>query len=313
MSTIRFAEEFLKERPGERFTRLQIAAELAKRHPDWFRKKTANSKTGIDPLRRLASEIGGNANIERYAKKGIYTTDEKPSRYYYPGTEGGGLPQQPTPAASGTSAATRRKTKSSSQTLSAESLENELYEPLCEHLSKKYEMEAMRISESKTPTRRGTRGRKLWAYPDIVAFRQITEDFDQQLIEIMNKTGGAQIEFWSIEVKREIDLNNFRDAYFQAVSNSTWANVGFLAARFKKMTNQDYNRLYKEAMKLANLHGIGLIELIFNGEKIESEMIVGAQQSDQPDWTTLNELVKENKDFAEFSTRALNSLNRRWR
>ena len=41
---------------------------------------------------------------------------------------------------------------------------------------------------------------------------------------------GQSVRLWSFEVKKELNVSNARKSFFQAVSNSSWANEGYLVA-----------------------------------------------------------------------------------
>ena len=86
----------------------------------------------------------------------------------------------------------------------------------------------------------------------------------------------------------------------EAVSNSSWANEGYLVA----LRYSEDSSLIDEMRRLNNSFGIGFIRL--NAENIEqSEILFSAKYHKNVDWDTINRLVEENLDFAGF----LNSAN----
>ncbi len=102
-------------------------------------------------------------------------------------------------------------------------------------------------------------------------------------------------KLFSFEIKIEIDYSNLREYFFQAVSNSSWANEGYLVA----LRYSDEPSLIDEMRRLNNSFGIGFIKL--NAENIEqSEILFTSRLHSNVDWETINRLVEENKDFAEF-------------
>ena len=102
-------------------------------------------------------------------------------------------------------------------------------------------------------------------------------------------------KLFSFELKIQIDYSNLREYYFQAVSNSSWANEGYLVA----LRYSDEPSLVDEMRRLNNSFGIGFIKL--NAENIEqSEILFTSRFHKSVDWDTINRLVEENKDFAGF-------------
>lgn len=81
----------------------------------------------------------------------------------------------------------------------------------------------------------------------------------------------------------------------QAVSNSSWANEGYLVV----LNLKNDEELISELKRLNNAFGIGVIHL--NSECIEeSEILFNAKQRDSVDWDTVNRLAVKSKNFNEF-------------
>jgi hypothetical protein len=59
-----------------------------------------------------------------------------------------------------------------------------------------------------------------------------------------------------IRSKKELNSSNIRSSFFQAVSNSSWANEGYLVA-----TSISTSEVEEELRMLSALHGIGVILL----------------------------------------------------
>lgn len=99
-------------------------------------------------------------------------------------------------------------------------------------------------------------------------------------------------------MKLQLTLSNVREAYFQAVSNSSWANFGYLVAA--EIESDD---TASELRMLFGLHGIGVIQL--NAEDpSDSQIIIPARQRSAVDWATCNRLLSENSDFEDFIIRS---------
>lgn len=101
-------------------------------------------------------------------------------------------------------------------------------------------------------------------------------------------------KLWSFEVKKLLNRSNVREAFFQAVSNSSWANFGYLVVADIEGTDT-----LKELRMLFSLHGIGLIQIDTENPS-ESQILIPARERGDVDWATCNRLTDENKDFLSF-------------
>jgi len=99
---------------------------------------------------------------------------------------------------------------------------------------------------------------------------------------------------WSFEVKQLINRSNVRECFFQAVSNSSWANFGYLVAA--EVGGQD---TLKELRMLFAAHGIGFIKLEADNPA-DSQVLIPARERDEIDWGMVNRLAVENKDFLTY-------------
>ena len=91
-----------------------------------------------------------------------------------------------------------------------------------------------------------------------------------------------------------MNRSNVREVFFQAVSNSSWANLGYLVGA--EFEGRDTIR---ELRILASLHGIGVI-LLNTDNPTESEILIPAKERSDVDWNTANRLVEENSDFRQY-------------
>lgn len=60
-----------------------------------------------------------------------------------------------------------------------------------------------------------------WIHPDIVGVYIPIEDWSNEIIELNKISNSNAIELLSFEMKREINRTNYREYFFQAVSNSS--------------------------------------------------------------------------------------------
>ena len=96
----------------------------------------------------------------------------------------------------------------------------------------------------------------------------------------------------SYELKREINTDyDLKQAYFQAVSNSSWANFGYLVAF------EISNNLSDEISRLNQSFGIGVIEIKAN--PYESKIIYPSRFKSL-DFKTIDKLCHINDDFNKF-------------
>ncbi len=96
----------------------------------------------------------------------------------------------------------------------------------------------------------------------------------------------------SYEIKKEIKTDyDLKKSYFQTVSNSSWANFGYLVAF------EINSSLMDEMERLNQSFGIGIIELKAN--PYESKILFQAKYKDL-DFKTIDKLCKVNSDFDKF-------------
>ncbi|MDA8008984.1 MAG: HrgA protein [Alphaproteobacteria bacterium] len=172
-----------------------------------------------------------------------------------------------------------------------ESSELALYPALLKYLWEDFGIYGMRIDEKHSRNKRG-RGGNHWLHPDIVGVRNLSEDWSRKILDCVEARGEPKAELLSFEVKMEINRSNVRESFFQAVSNSSWANYGYLVAG--RVVGSE---TMKELRILSNLHGIGFIRLDAEGQgQIEFQ----AREREGVDWDTANRLVEENRDFKKY-------------
>lgn len=131
-----------------------------------------------------------------------------------------------------------------------------------------------------------------WIHPDMIGikFLNLKNKSSQALLKVINKADA--FELVSYEIKRDIKSDyDLKKCYFQAVSNSSWANYGYLVAF-------DINSNLKDEMERLNQSfGIGIIELKAN--PYESEILFPSKYKEL-DFKTIDKLCEINKDFEKF-------------
>jgi hypothetical protein len=144
---------------------------------------------------------------------------------------------------------------------------------------------------------RNKKGYNKWIHPDLVgvyfSFNDKIREYERVVIDFQNDFSITAIKLFSFEMKTKLDISNLREFYFQAVSNSSWANEGYL------VTLKLDEEVIEEARRLANSFGIGLIKI--EPENIEgSQIIVPATTKKELDIDAMDRLASENKDFGDF-------------
>lgn len=131
-----------------------------------------------------------------------------------------------------------------------------------------------------------------WIHPDMVgiSFLKLMTNTSQIFLKAINRIDTFKLT--SYEIKKEINSDyDLKKSFFQAVSNSSWANFGYLVAfEINDSLNEEMERLNQS-------FGIGIIKLKSN--PYESKILYQAKYKDL-DFKTIDKLCKINKDFEKF-------------
>ena len=148
-----------------------------------------------------------------------------------------------------------------------------------------------RGSKAREATRGSGANQRRW--PDIVGYEDRTRELDGDVKHLASTLGANATRLWSVEVKLDLDIHNVRDAYYQTMMNSGWANVAYLAAW---QINSDAEQ---EARELWERQGVGLIH-IRAGRPEKSRILIHAREREGLDWRAVDRLTRENEDFRRF-------------
>ncbi|PDW30209.1 hypothetical protein [Helicobacter pylori] len=146
--------------------------------------------------------------------------------------------------------------------------------------------------------RKDKRGKCEWNYPDIVGVyfpydKDLKSKYKEQTLKFLHHTGQKRHKLFSFELKKELSFLNLKESYFQAVSNSTWANEGYLV-----VFDIDDDDVLNELRRLNQSFGIGVIKL--ESEISNSKILLPARER-EIDIPTLDMLVKQSpEDFKSF-------------
>lgn len=139
------------------------------------------------------------------------------------------------------------------------------------------------------------KGQNHWLHPDLIAVYFPFDSYQTGTLDIIKSFYESKMKLFSFEMKKDITYSSLRECFFQAVSNSSWANEGYLVA----LNFDEDNELFEEMQRLNNSFGIGFIQL--NSEFIEqSKIIIPARSKEQIDWDALDRLIEENPDVKQF-------------
>ncbi len=131
-----------------------------------------------------------------------------------------------------------------------------------------------------------------WVHPDVVGvkFAKFKSEASIKLLKTFEKKDSCEII--SYELKKEINSDTeLKKCYFQAVSNSSWANRGYLVAF------EIGDHLKEEMERLNKAFGIRIIKLHAN--PFESQIIFQSSFRDL-DYQTIDKLCHINTKYKEF-------------
>ncbi|WP_297811547.1 HTH domain-containing protein [uncultured Helicobacter sp.] len=141
-------------------------------------------------------------------------------------------------------------------------------------------------------SRKAAMGKDKWNYPDIVGAYFPYDDYNKETLTLLHNIGQNSYKFFSFELKISLDFSNLKESYFQAVSNCSWANEGYLVV-FKEIDDE----VLSELRRLNQNFGIGVIKL--ECDILDSKILLSSKEREL-DIQTLNMLLEKNSDFKTF-------------
>ncbi|MBW1615189.1 MAG: HrgA protein [Deltaproteobacteria bacterium] len=281
-------ENLLKANPNEKFTARQIAEQITKIYAEDYKEKRANPRFENDNafIQQIVAEIGTHKKPILKKNLHIFCMDKpRPRLFWY----------DPDNINNDISFMESEIVENSDKPVFVSKdkvTEHDLYPLLIDYLKNELDLFCQRIDEKRSKNSyRG--GGNQWLHPDIVAIKPIDKDWNNLIRTCVKHGAGQRVSFMSFEVKKELNGSNLRKSFFQAVSNSSWANEGYLVA--PSITNN----IEQELRMLSALHGIGVI--ILNPEDpSESEIFLPAKAKANVDWQSVDRITKENEDFKDF-------------
>lgn len=134
-----------------------------------------------------------------------------------------------------------------------------------------------------------------WVHPDMVGveFNEFQESATRSLLKAAESK--EYMDLYSYELKRTIENDHqLKEYFFQALSNSSWANYGYLVA-FE--INED---IMEEMARLNRSFGIGVIKL---SPYQDDTTILFPARKNELDYYTIDKLCRINQDFKDFITK----------
>ncbi|MGT0083792.1 HTH domain-containing protein [Helicobacter pylori] len=250
------------------------------------------SSIGKTPIATLGSQLGEH-DISN-DKKQFYVTNNKkrPFRYWLKSRERE-FPPQETPDA-------KEEDNEQSECSDTAEKEKDLHPLLVKFLDKDPNFKLLCKTIRHEKCLKDKKGKCEWNYPDIVGvyfpYNKYFpyNGYKEETLKFLHHTGQKRHKLFSFELKKDLSLSVLKKSYFQAVSNSTWANEGYLVV-FKI---EDEDEVLGELRRLNQSFGIGVIKL--ESEISNSKILLPAKER-EIDIPTLNMLIEQSpKDFKPF-------------
>jgi hypothetical protein len=275
-------EECVFANSPNKLTSFEIANWIIQNYPNECREKINRSSQDFSNINKfatqIASEVGAHYKRLQNKNPNICISEERPRRFYY----------NTSVALNLIDSAKIIKEKR----IEERSSEIDLYPKLGSFLKNEYGIYCKRIDEKTSSNKQG-RGANKWLHPDLVGLEDLTIDWQPATKECAKLNFDKRCNLYSFEVKQSIYIGNVRECFFQTVSNSSWANYGYLVAAELESSAA------RELQILCAAHGVGFIRLDANNIEL-SERLIPARYKEAIDWDLVNRLIEENIDFASY-------------
>ncbi len=174
--------------------------------------------------------------------------------------------------------------------------ERSLHKLFCSYLRTR-SIYAKTIFHEKSSTR--TDPAQKWVHPDIIGVE--FEDYkNEATLSLLKRSEPKEIvRLYSYELKKKIESDyQLKQYYFQALSNSNWANFGYLVAF------EINDGLEEEMARLNNAYGIGIIQM-----QDSNWMVLYPAREKTLDYNTIEKLNNINPDFCTFIAKMAKVIN----
>ena len=247
------------------------------------RLKSYDEEVGKDSIGKTPQDsVGSRLYTEAQKPDGrVKAQGHRPKRFYLP-SYGGPLDLDPDPT-------------SEPETRSPRFHERDLHPLLVAFLrgSPLFQASARTIYHEKS--KKKIAGANQWLHPDLVAVRFDYADYGGNLLALMDKFDRRPLKIYSFKIKKALNYGNYKESFFQAVSNSSWAHEGYLVA----LTVEEDEDFREALQKLSRSFGIGIIQLDA-AHVDQSQVLSPARSRESLDYDTIHELAEKNPKFQEF-------------
>lgn len=289
--------DYLKRNAGRRSAVGEIALALVDENSARFKVKREKLGSKAALVTQITREIyGRRASMVRQFPEILTDASRSPIRLFVQSAN-----EPEVLAAMPTARGTVSEVEESEALVAEQGREHSLYTPLQAYLAESYGIVSKRIRESTSSNRRGRFGNR-WLHPDIVGMMTPGLHWEDLIRQCSSEMSTRKAKLVSIEVKLALTPSSVRESFFQAASNSLWANRAYLAAT--EVRGED---TLEELTVLSSLHGVGYIA-IDPDNLSESRVLIPARERDEVDWASANRIAKENADFRLYLQQVLNYL-----
>ncbi len=143
-------------------------------------------------------------------------------------------------------------------------------------------------------------GQNRWLHPDVVALS--IPKWSQAAMDLAVNLD-LFVVFTSVEVKLALTSSTIHESFFQAVSNSSWANRGYLIAR----EIEDKPEFLRRLRRLSRMYGIGVVKLDIENPE-ESETLFPSAHRKEVDVEFVDHLASINPDFQSVLQAAMDAI-----
>ncbi|GAA7043862.1 COG2958 family protein [Helicobacter pylori] len=241
----------------------------------------------------LGSQLGEH-NIKEEDKQFYVARKEKGTFFYWLKSRERELPPQETSNA-------KEEDDEQSECLDAEKKqktsfdERDLHDLLVKFLNEDPNFKLLCKTIKHEEGKKGKKGEDRWNYPDIVdvyfPYDENSPYNNEETLKFLHLTGQKKHKLFSFELKKELSFSNLKESYFQAVSNFSWANEGYLVVKILD------DEVLGELRRLNQSFGIGVIKL---ESGISNSKILLPAREKEIDIPTLNMLLNKSPDFKSF-------------
>lgn len=276
----------LQANEGQQLSPTDIANLIVKTYPKFAEdKKQSTTQENYNPVDQFRKQF--HAGIKKWMKDNheLNSSEETPRTYWWEN------------ATSDNEASPQLEIVDKFDETESQ-YEKDLYPMVAKYLweMKSRKLYPMRIDEKKAANTNGKEGNK-FLYPDLVALEDLMPSnvWKENVRLGAIASGAPQSKIWSFEVKYEINsISDARKSYLQAITNSAWANYGYLVATKISTTAFDELKLFHE------LHGIGVLLLDTGNPENDTVIKLSARERESVDWPMCNRIACQNKDFEQF-------------